>query len=83
MPAISINIEKQDLQPINSLPGQGWGLGVGTEGPWGRVLKDLHPDSVSPVFESVFHAGHFYRAIQSQDVRRSEGLEGAAMSGIG
>ena len=47
------------------------------------MLKDLHPDSVSPVFESVFHAGHFYRAIQSQDVRRSEGREGAAMSGIG
>ena len=54
MPAISINVEKQDLQPINSLPGRGWGLGLGTEGPGGRVLKDLHPDSVSPVLNLSF-----------------------------
>ena len=37
------------------------------------MLKDCHQDNVSSVFESVFHAGHFYRAIQSQDVREIRG----------
>lgn len=79
MPAISIIVEKQDLQPINSLLGQG-GVGVGMMGPGGRaedrgwrMFKDFHQDNVSSVFESVFHTGHFYRAIQSQDVREIRG----------
>ena len=65
MPAVSITVEKQDLQPINSLPGRGWGWGwgVGMEGPGGRMVKDFLRGNVSPVFESVFHTGHFYRAI--------------------
>lgn len=37
------------------------------------MLKDFHQDNVSSVFESVFHAGHFYRAIQCQDVREIRG----------
>lgn len=37
------------------------------------MLKDFHQDNVSSVFESVFHARHFYRAIQSQDVREIRG----------
>lgn len=37
------------------------------------MFKDCHQDNVSSVFESVFHAGHFYRAIQSQDVREIRG----------
>jgi hypothetical protein len=48
------------------------------------MLKDFHQDNVSSVFESVFHPGRFYRAIQSQDVMEIRaGRERAAMSGIG
>lgn len=37
------------------------------------MLKGCRQDNVSWVFESVFHAGRFYRAIQSQDVREIRG----------
>lgn len=48
------------------------------------MLKDFHQDNVSSVFESVFHTGHFYRGIRSQDVMEIRaGKEKAAMSGIG
>lgn len=49
-----------------------------------RMLKAGHQDNVSSVFESVFHAGHFYRVIQSQDVMVIRARrEGAAVSGTG
>lgn len=36
-----------------------------------EYLKVSHQDWIS--FQSAFHTGHFYRAIQSQDVREMTG----------
>lgn len=88
---ISINIRKTELTAHKFSAWPDMGIGVGVVGPGGRaedrawrMLKDRHQDNVSSVSESVFHSGHFYRAIQSQDVMGIRARrEGAAVSGTG
>lgn len=50
-----------------------WGSCLKTEG-WD--VKGLPSGYCFSVLESVFHSGHFYRAIQSQNVRQIRGVGG-------
>lgn len=72
---------------FSAWPDMGTGDGMRVVGPGGRakdrawrMLKDLHQDNVSSVFESVFHSGHFYRVIQNPGCNGDQSQEGGGCS---
>lgn len=75
---LKLPAHKSKISAIRELPGGGGGGGSGSQRQRAlSTLKVSHQDCVSPVFESAFHSGHFYRAIQPQDVREmTGGVEG-------